>query len=1480
MKKGYFFTLDALFATILIGMALILSSKYFISEIQQPQINYYSQDIVASLSNIKITEVNDSYIQSLISSGEIINLNNSVIEQIGEFYVLNKTELARNLSIIVSEKLIPDKFGFEILVNGESIYLNDSPTGKKDELVSSRRLISGIEKFKPLRGATSKVYLKGIRRKKYSSYLYFGGFVGQGNISGFIVLPSDINITGLYLELDAGSDFNLDINGVQCGGIYSAGTGTMTADAWDISSCDNSLAEGAKNNFSISFLGDLGEAFIGGGFIRVDYQTDVLQQEPLKYALKEWLPNIEGIINLYSSFYVPGTLNNISVYLHYFVNATNATNNTFYLTIGNSTVYKDSNLTGEKNHTVTVQNITKYIALSSMNAKTVPIRVGFENVSFGFIFEGNADVTLVTDVSGSMDWRMDSDNTGTARNCDDANFNDSSTARLSVAKCLDKQFSKDILNITGNQVGLISYDDTTHAFETVYPTTNFDILNQTIGTAVPETGYEGSGATCVCCGINSAVAILTENISKNTVIQSKEQWYYTTNYFLSPPPVDDDGDSWYHNNYDNESDWSYSDNAIYGSTNGFVYSPIVDTEIGSSLAGNTSYANLWEHNLDNPGPPNDFSSGILNYTANTFGSTGNNDGWDYDNNNDGSGPFGYDDDISYNEIVNGQLEFNTSVAGSNACTNFDCSGAYGIAINITSELYNVVVNGGKVKISFNYNWDGNDNNPFESTDEVWIKSYWWSPTSGTNYLGAELSSSGGDTTLEVDRRTNPDTDFSGTYSQEITSFIEGPGLYYLAIGGKLLASENTEWGTFRFDNIQLEFEELDPDAIYANLWENTGDITGPPNDFSSGVLNSTANTFGITGNDDGWDWDTLDNNGVFGFDDNIDYNQVVTVGPNKVLEMDNDITQNDCSNYDCSGAYGIEINITQEMYNLIQANGAAILSFNYEWDGNDNPFETSDQVWVKARWSSSTSSNYLGTDLDANDGGSDNDPEIFTMDNPDAEFSGTYSQDVSPWITGPGNYYLELGGKLRASESQEYGWWRFDNIELKITNKTNHYYFRKHFNVADLNQVGRGVLNVLYDDTAKVYLNGQLIYISPNPSFAQYWNARGIQVPREYFKQGDNVVAVDLSNTARAAKFDLELIILNDTREDAIMVMTDGVANRQCAQQGTGDAIQDAIQAACDARQEYGITVYAVGFSDNADETTLQGIADCGNGIYRKSDNITALQQFYQDVASTIISATRHSQTIEIEGSGDISESILYGDSNIDIEYDPLVDPPEFGEISIIVEEKNFPGCSFNVYIPGDVRVSNSKLTSYSSEHWTDALIVNNNSVYNLSDYSTDYTAMGDPFLVNIPVPTLQAGNNSFFIRTGDSPLNYTECSKNNTLIYTAQFTASVSYSDVLEKAIGCEWSIEFEDGENTTVDVPPTYTGTKQCYYTNASISYDANDTYDDAMYNLLDNLDFDDDGRIYVNIEEQNFVIGAISVGKIPYPWGPALAEVRVWR
>ncbi|MBU0757651.1 MAG: hypothetical protein KKF44_06280 [Nanoarchaeota archaeon] len=1486
MKRGIFFTIDAMFASIIIVLALVLALTFFVEqEDSSIQMNYHSQDIIDSLANIKISEINDSYVRSLIEKGNIPNQNNSIIEQIGEFYVLNQSELATNLTLIVTKKLVPEKFGFELLVNDETILINASQSGRQDDIISYRRMVSGFEKFKPLKGSTSKVFLEGINEKTFSSYLYFGGFVGQGNITGFIDnIPANASFTELYVEIDAGRDFELFINGDKCLGTFIAGSETMSADSWDISSCNSSLVPSAKNNFSISFFNNLDNAYLGGGFIRVTYLTNEMLFESDYDSHTYYFPEINGIINLYSSYYVPGSLDQMQVYIHYFANSSlNNSNNTLYLTVGNRTLLTLNNLTGEGNITLYHQNISAIISYADLYLKTVPIRMGFENVTFGLVFEGNADVVIITDVSGSMDDQMGSGSTGTSRNCDDLSYNLSTTTRLSVAKCLDKDFARNILNITGNKVGLVSYSTSTIDSDTIYPTTDLVGIDSTIGIASPESGYSASGYTCICCGINSAVSVLTENITRTEIIQSGADWLYTTDYFFGIPPIDSEGDAWYALSYENESDWSSGGTAILGATNSQIYSPIVVTEIGSDLGGTIMrYANLWEHYLDTSGAPNDFSSNILNSTANTFSISGGDDGWDWDS-HDGTGTFSYDDDIDYNGVVNGRIEFDNNYGGSgNSCSGFDCSGGYGIAVEITSVLYNALQNGGIATVSFDYNWDDTGGNPFGSSDEVWIKAYWESPLTGIHYLGSEQSSQGGDLTLEIDSGDNPDNDISGTHSQEITSWIEGAGTYYLAVGGKLLAGDSGEYGWWRFDNIQLVITEPDPTTKYADFWEHMSDVSGPPLDFSGSTLNFTANTYGLGGSDDGWDWDSQDGTGQYGFDDNIDYNGV----SGGKLELDNNDggSGNSCSDYDCSGSYGIELDITQGMYDIMNANGMAILSFDYEWDDvSYNVFENDDQVWVKARWTSPTSGQiYLGENLDSGHDGSDTDNEVATTENPDNDFSGSYMEDISSSIEGPGNYYFEIGGKLLASSNGEYGWWRFDNIELKFTNKTNHYYFRKHFTISDTTQVGKGVMNVLSDDYAKVYINGAFV-AATDYGLAEYWNMRGKNIAADAFKNGDNVIAVELINTDDAAKFDLELAILNSSKDFAMMVMSDGEANYECTphQYSTSQAGSDAIAAACSAKEDYGITVYAVGYSDEAEESTLLSIAECGDGLFAKSDNITVLQEFYQDVASSIISTSRHSQTIEIEGEGDIQSSILYGDSYIAMNYTPVSEPPEFGEIAVIVEKSNFDNCSFNVTIPQDIRISDAKLTSYSAEHWTDELIVNGQLIYNLSDFNRDYTTLGDPFVINIPSSTLSSGGNSFSIRTGDSYENFTGCSHNNTFIYSALLKSSVSYSDVLENAEGCEWYIEFENGKNTTVYVPSDYLGTKHCDYKNPlPASYDKNDTYDDAVYRLLDFLDLDDNGRIFVDLEEKNFVIGALSVGKIPYPWGPAITEVRVWK
>ena len=43
---------------------------------------------------------------------------------------------------------------------------------------------------------------------------------------------------------------------------------------------------------------------------------------------------------------------------------------------------------------------------------------------------------------------------------------------------------------------------------------------------------------------------------------------------------------------------------------------------------------------------------------------------------------------------------------------------------------------------------------------------------------------------------------------------------------------------------------------------------------------------------------------------------------------------------------------------------------------------------------------------------------------------------------------------------------------------------------------------------------------------------------------------------------------------------------------------------------------------------------------------------------------------------------------------------------------------------------------------------------------------------------------------------------------------------------------------------------------------------------------IDYDNDGRIFLNFEQEDLTIGSRVVHDVPYLWGPTIAEVRVWQ
>jgi len=332
----------------------------------------------------------------------------------------------------------------------------------------------------------------------------------------------------------------------------------------------------------------------------------------------------------------------------------------------------------------------------------------------------------------------------------------------------------------------------------------------------------------------------------------------------------------------------------------------------------------------------------------------------------------------------------------------------------------------------------------------------------------------------------------------------------------------------------------------------------------------------------------------------------------------------------------------------------------------------------------------------------------------------------------------------------------------------------------------------------------------------------------------------------------------------------------------------DSICASCRANSANtatvnNVTVHSIGFgpvdTDLEANQTLTGIASCGNGSYYYSSNASELSEIYESIANEISTFSKRAQTVEVLGN--YQKSILYHDSYIEMNYSHTIESPKFGEIAIDFESEKFENCSPIVNIPSQVRVIESKVTSYSSDYWTDILRINNNLVFNLSKYVINYSLLGDPFTISIPPEDIISGSNALYLKTGDSPANNTGCSKNNSMIYTALVDASLSYGGVFPNAEGCKWNIEIEPGGmNMTNFIPQDYSGLKLCNYTNNTVGYDINDAYDSAVIDLLNKLDFDDDHRINVNFNDNDIILAISTVEHVPYMWGPTLVEILIWQ
>lgn len=473
MKRGMFFSIDAVIALVIILLTIALAYP-FLNE-PRPEVELQS-DILETLSAIKIGELDSAYAQSLIADGSITNPNKSVIEALGELYIID-TAKARILAEEMLQSLTTKEniglwYGNTLLASR-----NTSAYEGAEKVETARQIISGIQEGGSVTGFSARAFLQSKRQTKY---VYIGGYVGEGNIT----IPVAFNGTAVSATLEAAVSDNFDLF------VNNQFEGTLIKSP--------SLTQPSEYTIPIEFLINGTNQIelrkknlsIAGGFVKLVYESALEYEQPERY----YFPGVKGVINLYDGFYVPGSLQRLSLSLHY------DSPYKAFLTIGNITVVNQSTA-GPIYLTMTDSQLQTLLSYNQLSNTSIPLRLGLENISL--VGEGiqDIDVVLITDVSGSMDWRLNSDSTGTARNCDSPSLTDPSTKRISLAKCLDKDFVETILNSTsGSRIALVSFSNNADSY--VSFTRNQTLLNTAIDS------YSPSGATCVSCAINRANDLL------------------------------------------------------------------------------------------------------------------------------------------------------------------------------------------------------------------------------------------------------------------------------------------------------------------------------------------------------------------------------------------------------------------------------------------------------------------------------------------------------------------------------------------------------------------------------------------------------------------------------------------------------------------------------------------------------------------------------------------------------------------------------------------------------------------------------------------------------------------------------------------------------------------------------------------------------------------------------------------------------------
>ena len=292
----------------------------------------------------------------------------------------------------------------------------------------------------------------------------------------------------------------------------------------------------------------------------------------------------------------------------------------------------------------------------------------------------------------------------------------------------------------------------------------------------------------------------------------------------------------------------------------------------------------------------------------------------------------------------------------------------------------------------------------------------------------------------------------------------------------------------------------------------------------------------------------------------------------------------------------------------------------------------------------------------------------------------------------------------------------------------------------------------------------------------------------------------------------------------SIVLMSDGKANAGCAgltPRMTGDAVEDAINASCEAFEKYGLRVYTVGFGIDVNESTLTQMAQCGGGQYYNATDTSKLMDAYRAIAATLLNLSYKNQVLEATGA---QKTTIYPDSYLEFTFTPKKQELGYREFVVTSETENFSSCDGSFVVPQSITPFDVKVLSYSADRWTKEVTFTNETgsawtVFNLSDFGSTYQKFGDPYVIEFdPTDPLPPGAKypgiitpglrmRVNVSTGSSPSDLsTDCPNRNKVIYKSTIGGSVPFSPVLPSVLGRNVLVYYDLRQDEGYASEPVY--------------------------------------------------------------------------